>query len=132
MQQHKDERSLGELFSDLSRETSELVRSEVQLAKNEMTERAKRSGKDVGFMAAGGALLYAGLLAFIAGIIVLIGHVLAIPYWVSAIGISIIVMLIGYMLVRTGMNKLKQDKPIPQETVQTLKEDKEWAKDQTR
>ena len=56
----KDDRSLGELFSELAQETSTLVRQEVQLAKTEMGQKASRVGKDVGFLAAGGAVAYAG------------------------------------------------------------------------
>ena len=66
----KDDRSLGELFSELAQDTSTLVRKEVQLAKTEMSQKASRVGKDVGFLAVGGAVAYAGLLAVLAGVIV--------------------------------------------------------------
>ena len=62
MQGGGDERSIGELLAQLSQETAELVRREVQLAEVEMTQKAYRAGKNAGFVAAGGALGYAGLL----------------------------------------------------------------------
>src|SRR5215207_1854470 len=126
----KDERSLGELFAELARDTSTLVRHEVQLAKTEMSQKASRVGKDVGFLAAGGAVAYAGLLAVLAGIIVLLGQV--IPMWLSALLVGVVVAGVGYFLVRRGLDALKREDPAPRQTIETLKEDQQWAKDQTR
>ena len=127
--QGRDDRSLGELFSELSQETTTLIRQEVNLAKTEMSQKASRVGKDVGFMAAGGAVAYAGLLAIIAGVIALVG--LVIPLWLSALLVGVVVAAIGYFLVKRGLDALKQEDLAPRETIETLKEDKEWAKDQT-
>ncbi len=127
--QGRDDRSIGQLFAELAQETATLVRQEVQLAKEEMSQKASRVGKDVGFLAVGGAVAYAGLLAIIAGVIFLLG--LAIPLWLSALLVGIVVALVGYFLVRKGLDALKQENLTPQETINTLKEDKEWAKDQT-
>jgi uncharacterized membrane protein len=129
MMQGRDDRSIGELFSELSQETATLVRQEVQLAKTEMSQKASRVGKDVGFLAAGGAVAYAGLLAIIAGVIFLLA--LVIPLWLSALLVGIAVAAAGYFLVRKGLDALKQEDLAPRETIETLKEDKEWANDQT-
>ncbi len=126
----RDDRSLGELFAELTRETTTLVRQEVQLAKTEMSQKATEAGKDIGFLGAGGALAYAGLLAIIAGVILALGEF--IPLWASALLVGLVVAVIGYFLVRRGLNALKQVKPVPEQTIQTLKEDKEWAKDQAK
>ncbi len=128
--QDRDERSLGELFSELAQDTSTLVRKEVQLAKTEMTQKASKVGKDVGFLAAGGAVAYAGLLAILAGVIVLLGQ--AIPMWLSALLVGLVVAGVGYFLVRRGLDALKQEDLAPRQTIETLKEDGQWAKDQTR
>jgi putative superfamily III holin-X len=126
----KAERSLGELFSELARDTSTLVSQEITLAKIEMTQKASRVGKDVGFLAAGGAVAYAGLLAILAGIIVLLGQV--IPIWLSALLVGLVVAGVGYFLVRKGLYALKREDLAPRQTIETLKEDQQWAKDQTR
>ncbi len=126
----RDDRSIGELFAELTKETTTLVRQEVQLAKTEMSQKASEAGKDVGFLGAGGALAYAGLLAIIAGIILALGEF--IPLWASALLVGLVVAATGYFLMRRGLNALKQVKPVPEQTIQTLKEDKEWAKDQTK
>ena len=127
--QGRDDRSLGELFSELSQETTTLIRQEVNLAKTEMSQKASRVGKDVGFMAAGGAVAYAGLLAIISGVIALLA--LVIPLWLSALLVGLVVAAIGYFLVKRGLDALKQEDLAPRETIETLKEDKEWAKDHT-
>ncbi len=129
MQGRGDDRSLGELFSELSQETTTLIRQEVNLAKTEMSQKASRVGKDVGFMAAGGAVAYAGLLAILAGVIALLG--LVIPLWLSALLVGLVVAGLGYFLVRRGLDALKREDLAPRQTIETLKEDKEWAKDQT-
>ena len=128
MQGRGDDRSLGELFSELSQETTTLIRQEVNLAKTEMSQKASRVGKDVGFMAAGGAVAYAGLLAILAGVIALLG--LVIPLWLSALLVGVVVAGLGYFLVRKGLDALKQEDLAPRQTIESLKEDKEWVKDQ--
>jgi xanthine/uracil permease len=129
--QGRDDRSIGELFAELAQESATLVRQEVQLAKTEMSQKASRVGKDVGFLAVGGAVAYAGLLAIVAGLIFLLGDLDFVPLWLSAFVVGIVVAVVGYFLVRKGLDALKQEDLAPQETINTLKEDKEWAKDQT-
>ena len=131
MQQSRDDnRSLGELFSELAQETSTLVRQEVNLAKTEMSQKASRAGRHVGVMAAGGAVAYAGLLAILAALIVLLNNVM--PLWLSALLVGIVVAVVGYLLVRRALDALKREDFAPRETIETLKEDQRWAKDQTR
>ena len=105
MQTSRDERSLGELFGDLTRQLSTLIRQEFQLARTEMTDKAATAGKNVGFIAAGGVLAYAGLLAIIAGIVLALA--LAIPAWLSALIVGIVVAIIGGLLIWKGVNTLR-------------------------
>ncbi|HVG00038.1 MAG TPA: phage holin family protein [Chloroflexia bacterium] len=131
MQVNKEDRSIGELFADLAKESSVLVRQEVALAKAEMTQKAGEVGKDIGFLAVGGLVLYAGLLAIIAAIIIVLGTV-GVPWWLSALLVGLIVAGVGYFLVQKGLKALKQENLAPRQTIQTLKEDAEWAKEQVR
>ncbi len=130
MQEGKDDRSIGELITRLSRETVTLVRKEVQLAKAEMSQKASRAGKNVGFLVIGGVVAYTGLLALVAAVILVLG--LVIPYWLSAAIVGLVIAAVGAILVVKGANTLRQEDPTPQETVETLQEDKEWLRDQTR
>ena len=128
--QGRDDRTLGELFSELAQETSTLVRQEVNLAKTEVSQKASRVGKDVGFLAAGGVVAYGGLLAILAGLIVLLGQV--IPMWLSALLVGLVVVAVGYFLIKKGLDALKREDLAPRQTIETLKEDGQWIKDQTR
>jgi amino acid transporter len=131
MQASKDERSIGELFGDLARETSTLVRQEVQLAKTEMTEKVTQAGKNVGFLVAGGAVAYAGFLALLAAIAIGLGQ-LGLPWWIATLLVALVVGAVGAFLVMRGLNALKQANMAPERTIATLKEDVEWAKAQTK
>ncbi|MDQ3704016.1 MAG: phage holin family protein [Chloroflexota bacterium] len=131
MQVNQDDRSLGELFADLAKESSVLVRQEVALAKAEMTQKAGQVGKDIGFLAVGGLVLYAGLLAIIAAIIIVLGTI-GVPWWLAALVVGVIVAGVGYFLVQRGLQALKRENLAPKQTIETLKEDAEWAKEQVR
>jgi len=130
MEQQREERSLGELFADLARETSTLVRQEVTLAKTEITQKASEVGRDGGKVGIGGAIAYAGLLAIVAALILGLGEFL--PLWLSALIVGVVVAGIGYAVLQSGVSALKRANLTPHETIETLKEDAEWAKDQMK
>jgi len=117
--------SLGELFSDLARETGTLVRQEVQLAKTEMTVTAKEAGKDATLIGVGAVVGLVALLALVAGVILALGQF--IPLWLSAMFVAALLGIAAYLLVQKGRERLKFVSPVPRETAQTLKEDKQWA-----
>jgi ABC-type multidrug transport system fused ATPase/permease subunit len=125
----KEEKSLGALFSDLSREMQRLMRDEMALFKSEMSQKVTRGLKDISFVAIGGFVLYAGLLTVVAAVVFLLAT--AIPLWVSALVVGVIVLGIGYFLVKKGLKELKEADFTPRETLSTLKGDKEWLKKQT-
>lgn len=124
----KDERSIGELFSELASETSELIRQEVALAQAEMTQKATKIGKNVGFLAIGGFVANAALLAIVAAIIAGLANFMAV--WLSALIVGIIVGIAAAILISVGLKNLKDTDLKPKETVETLKEDAKWLKEQ--
>jgi fatty acid desaturase len=131
MQHPADERSLGELFADLAHETGTLVSREVALARTEMTEKATQVGKDIAFLAVGGLIAYAGLLAIIAAVILVLAAN-GVPLWVSALIVGLVVAIVGYVLVQRGLTALKRQDFTPRQTLETLKDDTQWAKEQIR
>jgi Putative Actinobacterial Holin-X, holin superfamily III len=129
MAQLRDERSLGDLFSDLSRETTTLVRQEVQLAKAELTQSATEAVRGIGMLVAGGAVAYAGLLFLLLAVV--FGLIEAgWDAWLSALVVGLVVVAIGGVLVLRARESLKPANLAPRRTVETLKEDQEWAKEQ--
>jgi len=129
MAQLRDERSLGDLFAELARETSTLVRQEVQLAKAEVTESATNAGRAIAFLLAGGAVAYAGFLAVLAAIILALWDA-GLEAWQAALLVGIVVAVIGIFLVMRARDTLQTTVLVPRKTVATLKEDQEWMKEQ--
>jgi hypothetical protein len=124
----KEERSLGDLFSELASETSTLVRQEVALAQTELTQKATSIGKNVGFLVVGGAVGYAALLAILAAAIIGLANFL--PWWAAALIVGVAVGIVAFLLISPALKALKETSLTPNQTVETLKEDAEWLKNQ--
>jgi len=119
------------MFAELSRETRTLVQQELELVKTEITEKASAMGKGAAFIVAGGLIAYAGLLAIVAAIaLVLIA--IGLPPWVATFVGGLLVAGIGYLLIRSGLAALKPQELAPRKTIETLKEDAQWVKAQTK
>ena len=124
----KEEKSLGDLFADLTRESSVLIRQEINLAKAEMTQKAAKFGKDATTVAIGGFIAYAGALTLFAAIVLLVAQF--IPAWVAALLVAIIALVGGGLMAMGGLKAMKTIDPTPHNTLDTLKEDAKWAKQQ--
>ena len=125
----KDERSLGELLAELSRETSELVRKEVELATTEIAAKARTAGAHVAVVAAGGALAHAALLVLLAAIVIGLTQ-LGLDAWLAAGIVAIVVAVVGYVLIQMGVSRLRETRVVPVHTVESLKEDAKWTRRQ--
>lgn len=125
----REERSLGDLFSDLARESSTLLRQEVQLAKAELKQGAVEAGKGIGFLVAGGLVAYAGLLVLLAAAVVGLWQ-LGVDGWFAPLIVGLVVLAIGAVLVMSARNTLQGANLAPTKTIESVKEDVEWAKEQ--
>ena len=126
MATRQDERSLGELFAELSRDTGLLVRKELELATTEMTRKAKVAGAHAATVAVGGALAHAGLLVFLAALVIGLAQ-LGIEPWLSALIVAILTILMGYMLVNKGLTGLRRTNVVPTQTIESIKETATWT-----
>jgi hypothetical protein len=131
MQDRKTDLSIGDLFADLTRDMGTLVRQEVQLAKTEMSQKASEVGKDVAGMAIGGAIAYAGFLVLLAALVIVLDSI-GLPMWLSALLIGLVVLGVGAFLIMRGRDALKRTEIAPRQTIESIKEDAEWVKEQTR
>jgi hypothetical protein len=129
MAQLRDERSLGALFAELAQETSTLVRQEVQLAKAELTQSATEIGQAMGFMVVAGAIAYAGFLALLAAVILGLWYA-GLTGWTAALLVGLVVIAISVMLIQRARAMLNAANLAPRKTVESLKEDTEWVKEQ--
>ena len=128
MQLQNEERSLGDLFSELAAETGTLVRQEVSLAQAEITAKATTVGKNIGFLAIGGAVGYAAVLALLAGIIIGLSNF--VPAWMAAILVGLVVGAVAFFVISSALEELKKTNLKPEETVESIKEDAQWLKNQ--
>lgn len=125
-------RGFGTLLGELVEGGTTLVRDEVRMARIELAEVARSIGKGTGFVAVGGVLALLGSLALLTGIVLLIGDQW-LPrdlYWVAALIFVIITGATAFFLVKKGQRHLAPQQLTPDQTVATLKEDKEWLKRQ--
>ena len=125
------DRPIGELLKQLSQETTTLVKQELELAKAEMTVKAKEGGKGAGFLGGGavaGLLFLGSLTALLMGILDTF-----MDFWVAALIVTVLWGAVAAVLALQGKNKLQEaTPPVPEQTRDSVKEDVEWAKTRSR
>lgn len=121
-----EDRSVGELLGKVTSDLSTLMRQEVALAKVEMKEEAAKAGKAGGMLAGAGAVGYLVLVFLALTLMFALDAVM--PMGWAALITAVVLGIIAGVLFVLGRNKLKQVNPTPEQTVETLKEDVQWAK----
>jgi Flp pilus assembly protein TadB len=123
--------SLGELLKQLSEQTTRLVHQELELAKAELQQKGKQAGTGAGLFGGAGALGLAALGALTACFILALSEV--VPAWLAALIVAVVYGIIAYVLVKQGQTRMKRAvPPVPTQTIETVKEDVEWARTQMR
>ena len=133
MSAHRDDgqRSMGALLRDLAEGSTTLLRQEVRLARLEFASLFRSIGTGTAYTAMGGVVALIGSFAFFTGIILLAGDQwLRDHYWLAAMIVTAITGGVAYWMANRGMALLSPKKLAPDQTVATLKEDKEWLKRQ--
>jgi hypothetical protein len=122
---------LGELLKQLSQETTQLVHQELELAKAELAQKGKQAGMGAGMFGGAGAIGLAALGALTACFILALDTIM--PAWLAALLVAVVYGVIAFVLVKQGQARIKRaTPPVPTQTVETVKEDVEWAKTQMR
>ncbi|HET8787608.1 MAG TPA: phage holin family protein [Actinomycetes bacterium] len=125
------DRSLGELLKQLSEQTTRLVHQELELAKAELTEKGKQAGQGAGLFGGAGAIGLAALGALTACFILALDIIM--PAWLAALIVAVVYGIVAFVLVKQGQARMKRAAPpLPEQTIETVKEDVEWAKTQMR
>jgi len=125
-----EERSIGELFGELSQDMGLLVRQEAQLAKTEMQTKLSKVTRDLVALASGGLVALVGGLAVTAAVILLLIDPVGLKPWLAALLVGAVLGIAGWVMLQRGLKDLKQTDPTPRRTVETIKEDIQWAKEQ--
>jgi cytochrome c biogenesis protein ResB len=127
--------SLADLVRELRNEFTLLVRQEVALAKTEATEKVSRFARNGVFLAAGGMVAYAGLIILLLGAsaglyvgLVAAGLSHATSGWLAPLIVGATVALVGLVLIQKAISTMRNESVLPERTVHTLQEDKDWVK----
>ena len=124
------ERPIGELLKQLSQETTTLVRQELELAKAEMAEKGKQAGKGAGMFGGAGLIGFLALAALTAALI--LGLDEAMKDWLAALIVGLVYAAVAGVLALRGRREVQQAAPpVPEQTVESVKEDVQWAKTRT-
>jgi hypothetical protein len=126
----QDNRSVGELLGQLTEDITLLFRQELQLAKTELNDKISHITGNVVSVATGGVVAYVGVLAITSALILFLAQVVDITPWLAALLVGLVFAVGGYLMLRRGMTDLKQMDMTPRRTVQSRKEDVQWAKEQ--
>jgi ribosomal protein L29 len=125
------ERSLPELLKRLSQETTQLLRQEIELAKAELTQKGRQAGIGAGLFGAAGVVGLLAAAALTACLILALDAVM--PAWLAALVVAVAYGAAAAVLALRGRAKVKQAAPpLPEQTIETVKEDVAWAKTQMR
>jgi hypothetical protein len=137
MPELRQERSIGELFGQLTQDMTLLVRQEIQLARSEVSEKLSRLTTNLISVAAGGFVAYVGGLALVAALILALHDLANISLAISALIVGAVLTIAGYVMLKRGLTELKRVDIAPRRTVenikddvQSIKEDVQWAKEQ--
>jgi len=124
------ERSPVDIVKDIVSNIQDIIRSEIRLAKAEMTQKVSDASRAGAMLAAGAVLALYAFGFFLA--IIYDALAIALPWWLSALIVSFGLFIIAGILLSVGRKRLKRINPTPERTVQSVKEDVQWVRNQTR
>ena len=125
------DRPIGDLLKQLSEQTSTLVRQELELARAELSQKGKQAGVGAGLIGAGGIVGLLALGALTATLILLLATFL--EPWIAALIVTVAYGAVAGVLALTGKGRVQEaTPPVPEQTVDTVKEDVAWAKTRAR
>jgi hypothetical protein len=124
----RSERSVARLLSDLASETGMLIRQEIALLKAELSEKLGSFGLGAGLVAAGALVAFSGWLVLLACAVLGLSN--AVAPWLAALIVGVIVLAIGAGLLIFGRSRLNAEALVPRRTLNSLREDEAWIRDQ--
>jgi uncharacterized membrane protein YqjE len=124
--------SLGELFRRLTSDTTDLLRQEVELAKAEVRETGERMARAGTAIGIGAGLALAGALTLTAALVLILGIAFGGRYWLSALLVGVAAVGIGIPMITRAFTAFRAQSLVPKQTVETLQEDAQWARQEAR
>ena len=131
MDTREEGRGVGDLLGDLGRQVSTLVRKEIDLARVELTSNIRRFSRGAAMVAAGGVVLYAGLLVLLAAIVFAL-IAAGMDGWLAALIVAVVTLAIGGGLLWMGVKQIQNTEMAPKQTAETVQENVEFVKEQMK
>ena len=126
----EDNRSLGDLFGELSNEFRLLVQQEIALAKVEISEKLSLLRRDVAYIVGGATIAFVAFQVFMAMLIIVLA--LIIPLWLSALLVGLVLAGVAYGFISKGLKGIDEHSIKPDVTIESIKEDKEWISNEIK
>ena len=117
--------TLGDTVTGIIQDLQEIVRGEVQLAKTELKEDASQMGRALGMIGAAAFLALVGFIFLMLGVTYLLNK--SLEMWLAAGIVGVVLLIIGGIVGMVGKNQMQQANLKPEQTIESVKEDKEWA-----
>ncbi|HTF62901.1 MAG TPA: phage holin family protein [Edaphobacter sp.] len=124
------DRSLSDVLQDIIRNVQEIVRSEVRLAKTEIREEAAKARSSTLLLAAGAVTAIFAIVFLL--LMIVYALTLVMPSWAAALIVGTILAVVASVMLTAGVRRFKQIHPTPERTIETIKENVEWAKQLTK
>lgn len=124
------DRPLSSLFSELTRETTSLFRQEIRLARAELSDKARQAGRGAAEVAIGGLLVFVALLALAATAV--LGLTIWVAPWLAALIVAVVVAVVGIVVLAKGLANVRSGNLAPKRTMDSLRDNTRWAKEQLR
>ncbi len=125
------DRPTGELLRQLSQQTTDLVRQEIELAKAEIGEKGKQAGLGAGMFGGAGLFGAGAFAALTTTIIAALDRAMAL--WLAALIVAVVYGIVAAVLAQRGKRKVQEvGAPVPEQTTESVKEDVQWAKTRMR
>jgi len=126
----RDDRPLADLVRDLSQQGATLVRQEIELARSELAAKARQGMRGAALLGGAGVLALAGVGAVVACLVLALA--LAVPGWAAALAVAVLAAAGAGLLVAAGVRRLREAvPPVPERTVETMKDNVEWLRTRT-
>lgn len=125
----RDESSLSELVSEVTGDLQKLFRQEIALAKAEITEEASKAGKAAGLLGGAGFAGYMTIVLLSLAAVFGLGELIGLGW--AALIVAVLWAIAGAIMFVMGRSRMREVSPTPERTIETLKEDAQWAKHPT-
>ncbi len=138
MDQNDGNHSLSSLFTNLTREVSNLIRHEVALARAEVSEKVSQVGIGIGSLAAGGMLILIGLFFLAEALVFGVAAILqlwtseVVAAWLAPLLVGVVIVIVGWLLLAKGRSNLKARNLALRRTANSLSRDEELVKEHVR